>query len=317
MFFSFISFLFCCQTLLASMEIHSSYPSEASGMVFVSSIDGYLRSIDPKTGIDQWVFKEEPVLRAPLTIQHGFTFIPDPKDGSLYLLRDGNLKKLPYSIPQLVASSPCRTTDGVMYAGSKRDVWLGLNPETGIKVEELSETAVPQKCPVNKENTIFIGRSEYHLSMFDLSNRSRKWNATFNDYSSHLLPADVSYPYQHFASSSDGQILTVDASTGAILWQRDIGSTIVAIYLLQNDGLHKLPYTVIGRETLEELIKMTVKCRDTRVFPLEYDEETAYYEETVYVLREEAFVTTFLIVSEYFSWLTDHLFSSKLLANMI
>lgn len=46
-------------------------------------------------------------------------FLPDPRDGSLYLLGNNRepLKKLPFTIPQLVASSPCRSTDGILYTG--------------------------------------------------------------------------------------------------------------------------------------------------------------------------------------------------------
>jgi serine/threonine-protein kinase/endoribonuclease IRE1 len=47
-------------------------------------------------------------------------FLPDPKDGSLYVLGSSEreaLKKLPFTIPQLVASSPCRSSDGILYTG--------------------------------------------------------------------------------------------------------------------------------------------------------------------------------------------------------
>ena len=62
----------------------------------------------------------------PVTVQHGFTFLPDPQDGSLYILGDGNLKKLPFTIPQLVQASPCKSTDGVLYAG--KNLCLSTSP---------------------------------------------------------------------------------------------------------------------------------------------------------------------------------------------
>ena len=52
------------------------------------------------------------------------TFLPDPKDGSLYAYggtTDG-LKKLPFTIPELVTASPCRSTDGILYTGSRRAI---------------------------------------------------------------------------------------------------------------------------------------------------------------------------------------------------
>ena len=44
-------------------------------------------------------------------------FLPDPKDGSLYVFGDV-LKKLPFTIPELVTASPCKSTDGVLYTGN-------------------------------------------------------------------------------------------------------------------------------------------------------------------------------------------------------
>lgn len=45
--------------------------------------------------------------------------MPDPKDGTLYALGDGTngIKKLPFTIPQLVAASPCKSNEGILYTG--------------------------------------------------------------------------------------------------------------------------------------------------------------------------------------------------------
>lgn len=47
--------------------------------------------------------------------------MPDPKDGSLYALGDGmnGIKKLPFTIPQLVSASPCKSNEGMLYTGIK------------------------------------------------------------------------------------------------------------------------------------------------------------------------------------------------------
>ena len=47
------------------------------------------------------------------------SFLPDPKDGSLYALSDGRegIKKLPFTIPQLVTASPCKSNEGILYTG--------------------------------------------------------------------------------------------------------------------------------------------------------------------------------------------------------
>ena len=46
-------------------------------------------------------------------------FLPDPKDGSLYAFGKNleGLKKLPFTIPELIAASPCKSSDGILYTG--------------------------------------------------------------------------------------------------------------------------------------------------------------------------------------------------------
>ncbi|VDN30608.1 unnamed protein product, partial [Gongylonema pulchrum] len=105
--------------------------------------------------------------------------------------------------------------------GSKRDVWLEIDPETGTKLHELSLSHTDRHCPLNKNSSVFIGRSEYKLTMFDPENQKRRWNATFTDYSSHLLPTDSSYRYQHFASTMAGRVVTVNKDDGKVVWETD------------------------------------------------------------------------------------------------
>ena len=45
-------------------------------------------------------------------------FLPNPKDGSLYSFGVGGLRKLRYTIPELVSSSPYRSSDGALYTGN-------------------------------------------------------------------------------------------------------------------------------------------------------------------------------------------------------
>ncbi len=54
-------------------------------------------------------------------------FLPDPKDGSLYAFGSGleGLKKLPFTIPELVTAAPCRSSDGILYTGGYSTGGLG------------------------------------------------------------------------------------------------------------------------------------------------------------------------------------------------
>lgn len=101
--------------------------------------------------------------------------------------------------------------------------------------------------------------------MTDTKRTNRLWNATFVDYSSHLLPrrashfflllslflADSEYPFQHFHSSTDGRIITFDNATKEMLWKVDLDSVIVNMYLLKKDGMHRLPSISVGKSTYD------------------------------------------------------------------
>uniref|UniRef100_A0A914C4C2 non-specific serine/threonine protein kinase n=1 Tax=Acrobeloides nanus TaxID=290746 RepID=A0A914C4C2_9BILA len=258
----FILFWSLAVTNSTENVVQDSLTSNDYGVMLVSTIDGYLTAIDAHTGLVKWRSKEGPVLESPINVQYDFTFIPNPRDGQLYLLGGGKINKLPFTIPELVRVSPCRSTDGILYAGSKKDVWIAIDPETGHRVETLAAPSSDNFCPVSHPKTVFIGRTEYQVSMMDANKRARRWNATYSDYSSHLLPVDHNYPFQHLTSSSDGRIVTVDALTGKTLWKREFSSIIVNLYLLKPDGMHKLPSTTVGKETLEALLEETNQLKE-------------------------------------------------------
>lgn len=117
-------------------------------------------------------------------------FLPDPKDGSLYFFgaESDALKKLPFTIPQLVASSPCRSSDGILYTGRKTDTWFSVDPHTGEREHLLGFDKVEPTCPVKVHDAVFVGRTEYNIMMVDSKQKDRKWNVTFYDYSAAKKP---------------------------------------------------------------------------------------------------------------------------------
>ncbi|KJH44647.1 hypothetical protein DICVIV_09335 [Dictyocaulus viviparus] len=201
------------------------------GTILVNTIDGQLNALHSKNGKTKWTLQGDPVLRSPTVVKQGFTFLSNPRDGSLYTLKEGVLKRLPLNIPALVHAAPLKSNDGVLYAGSKRDVWLEINPVTGTEMDTMS-TTTERVCPVNNHNGIFVGGSSNECS---------------------ITLANNDYPYRHYVSH--GNVLAVGLE-GNIIWERDFGQPIVAMYLLQDDGLHKLHFTAMGGETLDNVVKV-------------------------------------------------------------
>lgn len=141
----------------------------------------------------------------PLNAEHALVpmFLPDPRDGSLYLLDNSRqpLKKLPFTIPQLVASSPCRSSDGILYTGTlrflffkfcferlllgkKKDAWFKLDPSTGSKQQIVGWDTSGPTCPIDTSMFVYFGRTKYNIAMIDSHDLNKKWNVTFFDYTS-------------------------------------------------------------------------------------------------------------------------------------
>lgn len=146
-------------------------------------------------------FYSDPAVKAPTFSESSVSpYLPDPRDGSLYQLGDmGSLKKLPYTIPQLVASAPCRSSDGILYSGKKKDTWFLIDPKTG-KREKVVGFGADSKDSIGwaTSRSVYLGRTQYTVLMYDSRTKDKNtkpWNVTFFDYSSHSMAPEVSNEY--------------------------------------------------------------------------------------------------------------------------
>lgn len=57
----------------------------------------------------------------------------------------------------------------------------------------------------------------------------------------------------HFTSSSSGRLVTMDRRRGSVLWDNDLGSPIIAAYILDKEGLLTAPFTSLANHTLAQL----------------------------------------------------------------
>lgn len=249
-------------------EVLGSKYSADESLILVSTLEGNLIAINKRTGAIKWKLQDKPVIKLSKELSKTFNLLPDPKDGSLYMLgssRTEALTKLPFTIPELVAASPSQSSDGMLYMGKKMDMWFMIDPVTGEKQETLSFEELEHACPRNKLSgpSIFIGRTEYSLILLDSRTRERHWNVTYFDYTSSTLGAHDHKDYElaHFTTSSTGKILTLDRHSGDLLWQSDFDSPIVGMYGLVRDvsklnegvGLVPIPFTSLSADTLHNL----------------------------------------------------------------
>ncbi|KAM6972362.1 serine/threonine-protein kinase/endoribonuclease IRE1 [Aplochiton taeniatus] len=222
-------------------------------LLFVSTLDGSLHAVSKQSGDIKWTLREDPIIQVPLYLTEP-GFLPDPNDGSLYILGGKNkegLMKLPFTIPELVQSSPCKSSDGMLYTGKKQDVWFVVDPQTGEKQTSLTTSTSESICP----NTplLYIGRTEYMITMYDTKTQELRWNATYNDYSAPPYDEKQDYKMAHLVSSGDGLVVTVDRESGDVLWSQNYGSPVVGVYLYAGDSLRHAPHLSLAMETLRYL----------------------------------------------------------------
>ncbi|XP_078736738.1 LOW QUALITY PROTEIN: serine/threonine-protein kinase/endoribonuclease IRE1 [Lampetra fluviatilis] len=229
-------------------------------LLFVSTLDGNMHAVSRLTGAVKWTLKEEPVLQVPVHLAEP-AFLPDPSDGSLYTLggkHGEGLAKLPFTIPELVQASPCRSSDGVLYTGRKVDAWYVVDPTTGEKQQTLTTAFPVNVCPSSP--LLYIGRSEYTVTLYDTATREVRWNATYYDYSASLPDVEgqqQQHSLVHFASSGDGLVVSVDGDTGQVAWARDFGSPAVGLYAWSGSALRRVARTAVAAETLRFLTFMS------------------------------------------------------------
>uniref|UniRef100_U5ELH4 non-specific serine/threonine protein kinase n=1 Tax=Corethrella appendiculata TaxID=1370023 RepID=U5ELH4_9DIPT len=257
---------------------------EETLLVF-STLGGGLTAIDPLTSEIRWSIDDEPTIKVPTSNEfQKQQYLPDPRDGSLYLMNniEGGLKKLPYTIPQLVASAPCRSSDGILYSGKKSDSWFLIDPKTGRREKVVgfgssSSFETNESIGWATSRAVYLGRTQYTVMMYDsLSTKQdpKRWNVTFFDYSSHTMAPELTseYEFLHITSSATGSTATFDRHKGTYLWQKDLSSPVVAVFLLGSEGLLSVPFTTVSDEVFLDVIEQSKNgnYKDLKLFQTLY-----------------------------------------------
>ncbi|CAG9786257.1 unnamed protein product [Diatraea saccharalis] len=241
-----------------------------------ATLGGGMVAVEPLAGNIIWKLKDEPVVKVPnqhatLTPQ----FLPDPRHGFLYMYGPRGdqqmLKKLPFTIPELVANAPCRSSEGILYTGKKSDTWFMLDPLTGSRehVSGFDKSKIfngqeGNTCEPDKKRGVYVARTEYNILMHDSKNSNQKWNVTFFDYTSHAMGKEMlnDYGIIHFASTSSGRLMSFDRKTGDLVWSHNFETPVVATYLLDREGLISVPFNSIGDDTLDHIMEDATTLRN-------------------------------------------------------
>lgn len=69
-----------------------------------------------------------------------------------------------------------------------------------------------------------------------------------------IFDFDAKTEWLHLSGSETGLTVTLDRNKGTILWQKDLSSPVVAVFLLGPDGLLSVPFTTVSDGTLKSIV---------------------------------------------------------------
>lgn len=203
-----------------------------SGRVYVTSGFGELVALDAATGGVVWRQAFDAGIGGPPTVSDGVAYV-SVRDGSAWAVRTADGKVLwqlsgaparagmgGVSAPAVdgrVAVFPFSTGDLIAtFKGRGMTLWQGrvAGGRLGRGYTIVSDLTGD---PVISGNRVYAGSSAGRLSAFDLDSGTRIWTAEEGPNSPVQLAGDAL-----FLVSDRGQLVRLDARTGATVWARDL-----------------------------------------------------------------------------------------------
>jgi hypothetical protein len=225
---------------------------------------------------------------------HGITYVAEPLgDGALFIHQPGQiLTRLPVSIKQLVHTSPFRSSDGTVFIGQKTSHLIAIDPITGTVIKDFSKDGsklhpryqfcVNQRkqistlsnleaenhssiCHILDRPLLYLGRSDYHLSIFEPDGTTPKWNISFGEFeTAHVDAANPVELKDTFAPSllegkevslgALGVIVSKDRN-GKTLWQSALPHPAVSMFssFIKDNQLHSYRKSVVWNAVRQSL----------------------------------------------------------------
>ena len=127
--------------------------------ILVITLDGYLYAIGKYSGEIKWSFQEQSLIsnNPSKTFNDNGCFFIDPRFGYLYIHSDkrDEIETFPYTIAELVNTSPSKTVDGLLFAGDKSDEWVAVDYENGLNLGTLTSETYASRIIDSDEKSFF------------------------------------------------------------------------------------------------------------------------------------------------------------------
>lgn len=241
-------------------EVQADSYALSNGTLFVESTNDKVTAIDATTGQEQWSFSGSDIFNQCPAVVDGSVFAGS--DSTLYAFT-ADTGEVEWEFGHSDALSSPTVAGGTVYIISFGDLYA-VNSSTG---EQEWQTGVDgsglSRTPTVGGGNVYAGTgNDNEVYAFDKDSGSVQWSLTVDD--------DVFAPPAY----SDGAVYfkplsvlyAVDAQTGDIIWEKDIGGragsptvTNDTIYVSGNSGIHALDVATGDEQwTNSEFFKTTI-----------------------------------------------------------
>ncbi|CCM06570.1 uncharacterized protein FIBRA_08847 [Fibroporia radiculosa] len=255
---------------------------------------------------------------------HQAVYVVEPQSGDIYVMSspDSPLHRLPFSMPQLVDMSPFSFSGGEenrLFIGKKESSLLLIELETG-RVKAILDSECPwdpfqdlaqpaefeldldeldgTKPPKLQSTEVYIGRTDYHVSIHTRSSRSSITNPpvqrlSFSVYGPNNQDLGLQTFYRHTADDAyiqplpSGEILSFKSANihsppsgvshnAQLLWGQSFANPIVAVFDVLREPKRDHPFVLLQPRLQLEDIFPNSDFREAAAHSLLPNRESAY-----------------------------------------
>jgi len=238
-------------------------PDSKRDTILVSTLDGRLYGLDPRTGAVRWNFASgKPLIRTFTTSRPVNEDDPEPEldllpglNGSIYLRRDDNLQ-IAVNVRDLVHGQPFRTNNLVLL-GRKETHVFGLGLATGQLQFAFSSRVESGVSPFGEDQCVpdgissgpdllTISHTQYFVRAVDITTGVR-WNISYSEFQP-VPDVDMAElvvnPLLDWEAYADGgklqlvniddRLLLIDRASQGILWQQALSGPVASVYAIDD-----------------------------------------------------------------------------------
>lgn len=213
------------QTIPDPFDHFTSSPAFFNGRVYFGSGDGNIYALDAQTGVLQWKFGTQDVVRASPAIANNTVYIGS-WDSYLYALdAETGAEKWrfktgedPIDHNQVGFQSSAAVVDGTVYVGCRDAHVYAIDAATGHKKwDYYTRKSWVNTTPAVRDSVVYAGTGDTHLfQAFDAKTGRLRFtfDAKIGMFSSPALAGELAY-----IGAINGRLYAVDTKSGKLVWE--------------------------------------------------------------------------------------------------